>query len=128
MRSKGHMQEILLHLLLVLVLPLVVITAVAKAVEIAGSKPDWLDAVVLLLKTVVMVNVAIHPLPSKYNTAEGEPIVLFPGSALLGYMKPSGHDSDEYDEGEPIPEAESDTQSDASAPEQTDKVSETDEQ
>ena len=128
MKNKGHMQEILLHLLLVLVLPLVVITAVAKAVEIAGIKPDWLDAVVLLLKTVVMVNVAFHPLPSKYNTAPGEPIILFPGSAPLGYKKPSEHNSDEYDEGEPTPGAEPDTQNDASAQERTDEESETGDQ
>ena len=128
MKKKGHLPEILLHLFVVLVLPLAIITAVSKAVEIVGVKPDWLDAVVLLLKTVVMVNVAIHPLPSKYNTAPGEPIILFPSSAPLGYKKPSEDDSDEYDEGEPTPGAEPDTQSDASAPEQTDKVSETDEQ
>ena len=69
MKNKSHLPEILLHLLIVLVLPLAAITAVSKGVEIAGIKPDWCDAVVLLLKTLVMVNVAIHPLPCKYNTA-----------------------------------------------------------
>ena len=91
MRSKGHMQEILLHLLVVLVLPLVVITAVAKAVEIAGSKPDWLDAVVLLLKTVVMVNVAIHGWPAPSGTSgrrpparcSSSPASYWPGSSSL---------------------------------------------
>ena len=67
MKNKSHLPEILLHLLIVLVLPLAAITAVSKAVEIAGIKPDWCDAVVLLLKTLVMVNVTIHPLPSKYR-------------------------------------------------------------
>ena len=93
MKNKSHLPEILLHLLIVLVLPLAAITAVSKAVEIAGIKPDWCDAVVLLLKTLVMVNVAIHPLPSKYNTAPGEPIILFPANAPLGYKKPSEHDA-----------------------------------
>lgn len=60
MKNKSHLPEILLHLLIVMVLPLAAITAVSKVVEIAGIKPDWCDAVVLLLKTAVMVNVAIH--------------------------------------------------------------------
>ncbi len=120
MKNKSHLPEILLHLLIVLVLPLAAITAVSKAVEIAGIKPDWCDAVVLLLKTLVMVNVAIHPLPSKYNTAPGEPIILFPANAPLGYKKPSEHDADEYDEGEPIPETEQKTPSNESEAEHTD--------
>lgn len=103
-----------------LVLPLAAITAVSKAVEIAGIKPDWCDAVVLLLKTLVMVNVAIHPLPSKYNTAPGEPIILFPANATLGYKKPSEHDADEYDEGEPIPKTEQEAPSKESEAEHTD--------
>lgn len=98
MKNRSHLPEILLHLLIVMVLPLAAITAVSKVVEIAGIKPDWCDAVVLLMKTAVMVNVAIHPLPSKYNTAPGEPIILFPANAPLGYKKPSEHDADEYDE------------------------------
>ena len=76
MKNKSHLPEILLHLLIVMVLPLAAVTAVSKVVEIAGIKPDWCDAVVLLLKTAVMVNVAIHPLPSKYKTAPGEHIML----------------------------------------------------
>lgn len=120
MKNKSHLPEILLHLLIVMVLPLAAVTAVSKVVEIAGIKPDWCDAVVLLLKTAVMVNVAIHPLPSKYKTAPGEPIILFPANAPLGYKKPSEHDADEYDEGEPIPETEQDALSDKSEPEQTD--------
>ena len=115
MKNKSHLPEILLLLLIVLA-----ITAVSKAVEIAGIKPDWCDAVVLLLKTLVMVNVAIHPLPSKYNTAPGEPIILFPANAPLGYKKPSEHDADEYDEGEPIPETEQKTPSKESEAEHTD--------
>ena len=120
MKNKSHLPEILLHLLIVMVLPLAAVTAVSKVVEIAGIKPDWCDAVVLLLKTAVMVNVAIHPLPSKYKTAPVEPIILFPANAPLGYKKPSEHDADEYDEGEPIPETEQDALSDKSEPEQTD--------
>lgn len=56
----------------------------------------------------------------KYNTAPGEPIILFPANATLGYKKPSEHDADEYDEGETIPETEQEAPSKESEAEHTD--------
>lgn len=109
MKGKGHLPEIAIHLLLVLVLPLAIISIVDAVIGLLGLHFVWQEAIVLFAKAGVMVNTAIHPVPEKYNKGSGETIRLFPEFSLssrptlFGKRRTAAKDKDIYDEGEALP-------------------------
>lgn len=111
MKGKGHLPEIAIHLLLVLVLPLAMISIADAVISWLGLHFLWQDAIVLFAKAGVMVNTAIHPVPEKYNKGSGESIRLFPEFSyssrptLFGKKRTVSKDKNVHDEGEALPEA-----------------------
>lgn len=111
MRGKGHLPEIAIHLLIVLVLPLTIISIADAVIGWLGFNFAWQDAIVLFTKAGVMVNTLIHPVPEKYNKGSGEAIHLFPEfsfssrTTLRGKKRVAAKDKKIYDEGEPLPDA-----------------------
>ena len=111
MRGKGHLPEIAIHLLIVLILPLTIISIVDAVIGWLGFNFAWQEAIVLFAKAGVMINTAIHPVPEKYNKGSGEAIHLFPEFSfssritLRGKKRVAAKDKKIYDEGEALPEA-----------------------
>lgn len=120
MRGKGHPQEIAVHLLLVLILPLAIITIADAGITWLGLDFAWQDAVVLFAKAGVMINTALHPVPEKYNKGCGESINLFPEFTFSSRprqrktKRKAAKDKDIYKKSEPLPEADADKAQDVS--------------